>query len=263
MDTALRIRRIIIEQSRRAHVGHIGSALSIADIIAVLYDGVLRLPGTDDPSRDRFILSKGHAVLALYAALYLKDIITKAQLDSYCGDKSLLGSHPEHQLRGIEFSTGSLGHGLSYGAGLALGARMGGASYRTFVLLSDAECEEGSVWEAVMFAAQNKLGNLVTIVDNNGQQAFGKTRDIIDLHPMGEKWRAFGWDVHEVNGHDCGELKSALKRLDTTAGPPHVIIANTVSGKGISFMEGEIKWHYLPMSEEQYNLALEELEARR
>jgi transketolase len=259
--TANEIRRIIIEESYRAHVGHIGSALSIADIIAVLFRDVLRLPGTDSPDRDRFILSKGHAALALYAALSLKGIISEDQLKTYCGDGSLLGCHPEHSLGGIDFSTGSLGHGLAIGAGVALAARLSGASYRAFVLLSDAECNEGSIWETVMFAAHHKLPNLVAIVDDNGQQAFGKTKDVIDLEPLGEKWRTFGWDVHEVNGHSAPELRETLCGLNAVRGGPHVVIAHTVCGKGVSFMEGKVSWHYMPLTKEKYDQAIGEIEA--
>jgi transketolase len=259
--TSGKIRKIIIEESKRANVGHIGSALSIADIIAVLFEHELRLAGTDHPDRDRFILSKGHAALALYAALLLKGILNKDQVQSYCCDGSLLGVHPEHQLDGVDFSTGSLGHGLAFGAGVALAARLSGRPYRAFVLVSDAECNEGSLWETVMFAAHHKLANLVAIVDNNGQQALGKTKDVIDLHPLGEKWRSFGWKVHEVDGHDPMDLKSTLKSLETVDGPPNVLVANTVSGKGVSFMEGKVEWHYLPLSDALYSQALMELEA--
>jgi transketolase len=261
--TAKKIRRIIVEESKRANVGHIGSALSVADIVAVLFEHELRLGGTNDPDRDRFILSKGHAALALYAALHLKGIMRQDQVQTYCCDGSLLGVHPEHQLNGVDFSTGSLGHGLAFGAGVALAARLSGRPYRAFVLVSDAECNEGSLWETVMFAAHHKLANLVAIVDNNGQQALGKTKDVIDLHPLGEKWSVFGWKVHEVDGHDSMELKETLRSLDTADGPPNVLVANTVSGKGVSFMEGKVEWHYLPLSDELYSQALTELEASR
>lgn len=259
--TPYQIRKIVIDESKRAYVGHIGSSLSIADIIAVLFNGVLRHPGTDEEGRDRFILSKGHAALALYAALHLKGILTRDQLQTYCCDGSLLGVHPEHQLKGIDFSTGSLGHGLAIGAGVALAARMQSADYRCFVLVSDAECNEGSLWETVMFAGHHKLSNLVAIIDDNGQQALGKTKDILDLSPLGDKWRAFGWSVHEVDGHNPDELRTALEGLPTGDGPPHVIHAHTISGKGVSFMEGKVDWHYLPLSDEQYNQALDDLEA--
>ncbi|MFH1114524.1 MAG: transketolase [Pseudomonadota bacterium] len=255
------IRRIIIDESKRANVGHIGSALSVADIIAVLFNDVMRKPGSDEPDRDRFILSKGHAALALYAALYLKGILTYDLLRTYCCDDSPLGVHPEHRLEGIDFSTGSLGHGLAIGAGVAMAARMRSEDFRSYVLVSDAECNEGSLWETVMFAGHHKLSNLVAIIDDNGQQALGRTKDIIDLRPLGEKWRAFGWDVHEVDGHNPRELAGVLHGLDTRKGPPHVIQAHTVSGKGVGFMEGKVEWHYMPLSDEQYEQALRDLEA--
>ena len=254
------IRRIIIEESKRANVGHIGSALSIADTIAVLFDGVLQVPAPDDPVRDRFILSKGHAALALYAALYLKGILSRDQLQTYCADGSLLGVHPESNLNGVDFSTGSLGHGLAFGAGVALAAKMSKADYRAFVLVSDAECNEGSLWEAVMFAAHHRLSNLVAIVDDNGQQALGPTKDVLDLSPLGNKFRAFGWDVREVDGHNRKELGEALDKLCAATAVPGVVIAKTVCGKGVSFMEGKVEWHYLPLSDEQYAQAINELE---
>jgi transketolase len=257
----LEIRRIILEQSHRAHVGHIGSALSTVEIIAALYGGILRIPEPDDPERDRFILSKGHAVLTLYAALFLKGWIGKADLDSYCGDDSLLGVHPERELKGIDFSTGSLGHGLSMGAGSALGAKLDGSDRRVFVLVSDAECNAGSLWEAVMFAAHHGAGNLVAIVDLNGQQALGYTEQILSLSPMAERWKAFGWDTHIVDGHDPSALTRTVASLDTRSGRPHVLIAKTVFGKGVSFMEGQIKWHYSPMTDDEYRQALTEIGA--
>jgi len=253
------IRRIILEQSKRAHVGHIGSALSIADIVAALYDDILRLPAPEDPERDRFVLSKGHAALALYAALHLKGWLSEASLNTYCGDETLLGVHPEHALRGVDFCTGSLGHGLSIAAGAALAARLQGSSRRAFVLVSDAECNAGSLWEAVMFAAHHQLANLVAIVDLNGQQALGYTAEVLSLEPLAERWRAFGWNVHEVDGHDRLALRETISSLDTVAGVPHVLIARTVFGKGVSFMESRIKWHYWPMSETEYQQALQEI----
>jgi transketolase len=254
-----RIRRIIIEQSRRAGVGHIGSALSIVEIIAALYGDVLRIDDTDDPERDRFILSKGHAALALYSALFLRGWMTAAELDSYCGDASLLGVHPEHSLKGVDFSIGSLGQGLSFGAGSALAAQLRGSRRRVFVLVSDAECNEGALWEAAMFAAHHRLSNLTAIVDLNGQQAFGYTEEVLSLSPMAERWRAFGWDVREVYGHDAEALAEVMKEPPTEEGRPRVLIAKTTFGKGVSYMEGQIKWHYYPMSESEYTRALEEI----
>ncbi len=253
------IRQIILKQSRRAHVGHIGSALSIADIITALYGGILNILDPDARDRDRFILSKGHAALSLYAALYMKGWLSQAQLDTYCGDGTLLGVHPEHQLRGVDFSTGSLGHGLSFGVGAALAARLLGSTRRTFVLVSDAECNEGSLWEAVMFAAHHGLANLVAIIDLNGQQALGYTDDVLSLTPMANRWKAFGWDVHEVDGHCIPAIGETIAGLNTSAGQPHVLVARTVFGKGVSYMERQIKWHYLPMTEEQYHQALAEI----
>ena len=256
------IRRIILDQSKRAHVGHIGSALSIVDIITALYGLVLRIPDPDDPDRDRFVLSKGHAALALYAALFLKGWISEKILNTYCGDGTVLGVHPEHVLRGVDFSTGSLGQGLSMGAGAALAARLQQSSRRIFVLVSDAECNEGSLWEAVMFAAHHHLSNLIAIVDLNGQQALGYTHQVLNLSPMAERWRAFGWDVCEVDGHDVSAITRTIRDLNTSSGPPHVLIAHTIFGKGVSFMENQIKWHYWPMSEEEYQQALREVEAK-
>jgi transketolase len=254
------LRRIILEQSKRACMGHIGSALSIADIVIALYGSVLRVTDPDDGDRDRFVLSKGHAALALYAALFLKGWITEEKLNTFCGDGSPLAAHPESVLRGVDFSTGSLGQGLSMGAGAALAARLRGSTRRTFVLVSDAECNEGSLWEAVMFAAHHQLANLVAIVDLNGQQAFGYTDQVLDLSPLAERWRAFGWDVHEVDGHDVAQITQTVEQLCTTCGPPHVLIARTIFGKGVSYMENQIKWHYWPMSDEEYLQALAEVE---
>lgn len=255
------LRRIVLEQSKRAGVGHIGSALSIADILAALYGGILHVPAPDDPERDRFILSKGHAALALYAALHLRGWLSASDLDTYCGNDSLLGVHPESALEGVDISTGSLGQGLSVGAGMALGARLTDSPRRVFVLTSDAECNEGSLWEAAMFAAHHRLSNLIAIIDVNGQQALGYTEEVLSLSPLTEKWRALGWDVHDVDGHSVDDLTRVVRSLDTAEGLPHVLVARTTFGKGVSFMENQIPWHYLPMSDEQYARALAELEA--
>lgn len=260
--SAQAIRRIVLDQSKRAGVGHIGSALSIADIVAALFGGGLRVVEPHDPNRDRFILSKGHASLALYAALYLRGWITEKDLDGYCADESLLGVHPERALRGVDFSTGSLGHGLSIGAGAALAARLQGSTRRVFVLVSDAECNEGSLWEAVMFATHHGLANLIAILDLNGQQALGYTSEVLDLTPLADRWRAFGWRVQEVDGHDVQLLADTISGLQTTSGSPHVLIARTVFGKGVSYMESQIKWHYSPMSEAEYLQAVSEITKR-
>jgi transketolase len=240
-------------------VGHIGSCLSIADIVSVLFDDVLNIPEPDNPERDRFILSKGHAALAIYAALHLKGLLDAEQLNTFHEDNSLLSVHPEHQLDGIDFSTGSLGQGLSIGVGAALAARIQRSQRRVFVLLSDAELNEGATWEAVMFAGHHKLQNLTAIVDLNGQQALDYTDQVIDINPVEEKWRMFGWDATTVDGHDVAELRTSLLSSGENSVQPRAVIARTTFGKGVSYMENKIKWHYWPMSDEEYAQALVEL----
>jgi transketolase len=253
------IRRGVLEHSKRANVGHIGSSLSVADMLAAVLGRVLRSESDLDPERDRFVLSKGHAALALYVALHATGRLSAEDLAGFCVDGSPLATHPEHLARGIDFSTGSLGQGLSYAVGAAFAAQMQGSARRAIVLLSDAECNEGSVWEAVMFAAHHRLGNVVALVDVNGQQALGYTREVMDLAPLSTRWSAFGWDVHEVDGHDVNELSNTINRLPTDDASPHVLLARTTFGKGVSYMENQIAWHYLPMSDEQYKTALAEL----
>lgn len=256
--TSQNLRRIILEQSKRAHVGHIGSSLSIVEILISLYRDIIHAPDGNCITRDRFILSKGHAALALYGILHLMGLIPKEILDTYCGNHSLLGVHPHHTLQGIDFSTGSLGQGISYAVGAALAARLQNSKRRIFVLISDGECNEGVVWEAAMFAAQHKLAQLTVIVDDNKQQALGYTKDVLSLHPLAEKWKAFGWNTYDVDGHDKKALSQVISGMKTS-GAPHVIIARTIFGKGVSFMENRIAWHYLPMSNDQYACAFNEL----
>ena len=256
---AIQVRQIILRQSKHAHVGHIGSSLCIADIISVLYGQVLRIKSTNDPDRDRFVLSKGHSALALYAALYLRGWLSEELLETYCQENTLLGVHPERGLPGVDFGTGSLGIGMSYATGAALAAQLQKSRRRVFVLVSDAECNEGIIWEAAMFAAHHHLSNLFAIVDLNGQQALGYTRDVLDLTPLPQKWQAFGWDVHEIDGHDTDQIIQTIKTCEKNTGKPHVIIARTTFGKGVSFMENQIKWHYWPMSEAEYDEALREI----
>jgi transketolase len=258
---AYEIRRTIVDESMRAGVGHIGSALSIADLLAALYGRVLRIGEAAEPERDRFVLSKGHAALALYAALAATDRIDRSLLSTYCGEASMLGAHPEHVLPGVDFSTGSLGQGLSIATGAALAARRQASRRRVFALLSDAECNEGSIWEAAMFAGHHRLANLVAIVDVNGQQALGYTRDVLHPGPAAQRWEAFGWDVHELEGHDPELLATTIAGLDLESGPPHVLLAETTFGKGVSFMEGRIEWHYLPLDEALHRQARDELDA--
>ena len=253
------LRCLILEESRRADVGHIASALSIVDLVAALYGGAMRIDQPEDPARDRFVLAKGHAALAVYAALHLKGWLSREALATYCADDSWLGVHPAHGLRGVDFSTGSLGQGLSIGTGAALAARLQGASRRVFVLLSDAECNEGSTWEAAMFAGHHRLTGLVALVDVNGQQALGRTADVLDQTQAAERWRSFGWQVREVDGHDPQAILAAL--APTNANAPLVLLAHTIAGRGVSFMEREVRWHYMPMSATQYEQAMAESEA--
>jgi transketolase len=252
------IRRIVIEQSYRARVGHIGSALSIADLIAAVFHAQLR---SDGPDRDRFVLSKGHAALALYASLNLQGRIDDDTLASFCGEGSLLGVHPEHALDGVDFCTGSLGHGLSVAAGAALAAKRQRSDRRVFVIMSDAELNEGSVWEAAMFAAHHALDNLVLLIDLNGQQALGYTKDVLDLDVVEDKLATFGWATQVIDGHDQLQLGHALDAAIVGQGRPHGLVARTTFGYGVSFMESEIKWHYLPLDNESFATAIAELEA--
>ncbi len=267
------VRKIILEQSKRADVGHIGSCLSVAHILCALYRNVLRISAPDDPDRDRFILSKGHAGLALYAVLGLKGWISESELNTFCGGDSRFGVHPEIGPKGIDFSTGSLGQGATIAAGAALAARMQSSERRVFCLISDAECNEGSVWEAAMFAGHHKLDNLTFVVDWNGQQALGRTCDVIDCAGLPKRWDSFGWRTTEVDGHSISALITAFSRqYNPQDRRPHVVLARTRFGKGVSFMEAgvpltqnhlpvhAINWHYLPMSDSEYRVAMDELE---
>jgi transketolase len=256
---AQQIRRAVLEQSKRAHIGHIGSALSIAELVAVLVDGTLDLDrGSDRRDRDRFVLAKGHAVLAWYCALHVAGRLTREQLDTFACDGTLLAGHPEHVLDDVDFCTGSLGHGLSMGTGAALAARLQRSERRVVVLLSDAECNEGAVWEAAMFAAQHRLENLTAVIDLNGQQALGYTKDVLDLGPaMADRWRTFGWDAVDVDGHDPEAIRGALDA--PRKGSPRVLVAHTTFGRGVDYMESQIRWHYMPMDDDEYASAVEQV----
>jgi len=268
------LRRWVIERSLAAGVGHVGSALSIVDLVAAMW-ATMRGAGTDDPARDRFILAKGHAALALYGALRFKGLLGQEQFETYCGEGSLLGAHPEHELPGVDLSTGSLGQGLSVGCGLAWGHRAGlpagrrAIAPRVFVLMSDAECDEGQVWEAAMFAGHHRLGGLCAVVDANGTQALGLKNEVVTVPSLAAAWRAFGWEALEVDGHDHAALLNALAAPAAAAGeaaagqdaPPRVIIARTIMGRGVSFMAGRVDWHYRNLTPELAEAALRELEA--
>jgi transketolase len=255
------IRADALRMVHRANASHIGSCLSMADLLAVLYAGVLRMDPTrpDWPERDRFLLSKGHAAAIAYAVLAEVGYFPLDWLDTYCQDGSKLAGHLTYGVPGVELSTGSLGHGLPVGCGMALAAQRDGASYRVFVMLSDGELDEGSNWEAILFAPHQRLEQLIAIVDYNKIQSFGSVAEVLPLDPLAAKWRAFGWAVREVDGHDHAQIAEALGALPFEPGKPSAIIAHTIKGKGVSFMEGQLAWHYKPPNAEQLALALAEL----
>jgi len=261
-NIAARIRKKILKMHTNAGTSHIGSALSCVDILTVLYFGVLKIDSNNslDPNRDRFILSKGHAVSALYAILAERGFFSEKLLGQYCVDGGKLPGHASlGVVPGIEASSGSLGHGLPMGIGMVLSAKYEKSKYKTFVLLSDGECDEGSVWEATLFAAHHKLDNLIVIVDYNKIQALGKTNDIINLEPFARKWTDFGWSAKEINGHNFSEITSAFENIPFKKNKPSIIVAHTVKGKGISFMENKLLWHYKSPNEKQLQAGMEEL----
>ncbi len=260
-DLARRMRVQALQMVHRAKASHIGSALSICDIVAVLYGKIMKLEPIKptDPARDRFILSKGHACVAVYAALAETGFFPLEDLSKYGQDHSVLMNHISHKVAGVEFSTGSLGHGLPFGTGKALAARRSNKDWRTFVLLSDGELGEGSNWEALMFASHHKLDNLVAIVDYNKLQSLTTVDKTLRVEPLAEKARAFGWAVREIDGHDHDSLSEQLSQAPWEAGKPSILIAHTIKGKGVSFMENSVDWHYKSPSTEQLVMALEEL----
>jgi transketolase len=244
---------------------HIGSILSIADILAVLYGSILKYKPKDPKwiDRDRFILSKGHAGAGVYAVLAECGFMPLDKLKTHCQDGSDLSGHVSHKgIPGVEFSTGSLGHGLPVACGMALAAKINKKKHRVFVLLSDGECDEGSNWEAILFAAHHKLNNLVVIIDRNRLQSIYSTEDTLALEPFADKWKSFGWDVIEINGHNHNEIFISCKNEDNSKSKSLCIIANTTKGKGISFMENNTLWHYRSAQGEEYKLAIEELEKK-
>jgi transketolase len=261
-ELALRIRKHAVRMTNLGGSSHVGSVLSMADIVAVLYGAVLRVdPRKPEwPERDRFILSKGHAGAGIYAALAESGFFSTDLLDKHCADGSVLSGHVSHRgVPGVELSTGSLGHGLSIGAGVAYGAKLDNAAHRAFVLLSDGECDEGSTWEAAMFASHHKLDNLVAIIDYNKIQSLGPVDETLALEPFADKWKAFGWTCVEVDGHDHGSLYATLSAVPRVAGKPTCVIAHTTKGKGVSFMERSVLWHYRTPRGSEYDEALNEL----
>ena len=260
------IRRHGIEMTHLSGGSHIGAVLSAADILAVLYADILRYD-PEDPEwdgRDRFIMSKGHAGAAVYAALAESGFFAPTELKTHYQNGSRLSGHVSHHLPGVDLSTGSLGHGLCAAAGMALAAKQDGKHHRVFAVLGDGECDEGSVWEAALFANQYRLENLVAIIDHNHMQSLDTCEKTLELEDFGAKWRAFGWNVIELNGHDHNALRSALTDTRNAGHKPTVVIANTVKGKGVSFMENDILWHYrFPHDGWEYDGAVTALHAAK
>lgn len=260
---ARRVRSHMVRMVHRARSSHVGTGMSAADLLVTLYFHALHV----DPARpqmaerDRFIMSKGHGAAALYAVLAERGFFPVEWLDTFCVNGGRLHGHVDAlDAPGVEVSTGSLGHGLGVGAGMALAAKHDAAAHRVFVLLSDGECDEGSVWEAALFAGHWGLDNLVAIVDYNRWQAFGRTADVLDLEPFADKWRAFGWQVDDVDGHSHGDIAAACASVPLRRGRPSVLLAHTVKGKGVSYMEDQLAWHYRSPNDEQLITALAELE---
>lgn len=264
---AWKIRRHGIEMTHISHGSHIGSVLSVADIVAVLYNDIVNVDCNSPKSsmRDRVILSKGHAGASIYAALAEKGFFDVEELKTHYANGSRLSGHVSHKgIAGIEFSTGSLGHGLPVGLGMALAAKKDEKTHNVFVICGDGECDEGSVWEAALVANHYKLHNLIAIIDHNKMQSLDFCENTIALSPFADKWRAFGWNVLDIDGHDHDALRDAMNIAKNSTDKPNVIIANTIKGRGVSYMENDILWHYrFPHAGEEYDSAVAELNAVR
>jgi transketolase len=263
-ELARRIRLHAVHMTHRAGSSHVASSLSLAELLAVLYGSVLRVtPETvDDPDRDRLILSKGHACAGLYAVLAECGFFPMDWLESFYHDGAKLPGHATaHGIPGIEVSSGALGHGLGIACGLALAGKRDGSPFRVFTVLSDGECDEGSIWEAALFAPHHQLDNLIAIVDYNKIQSLGSVKDVLGLEPFVDKWRAFGWATCEVDGHDVEQIETTLHAVPCEPDRPTCIVAHTVKGKGVSFMENSVLWHYRSPQGDEYNRAIAELEA--
>jgi transketolase len=244
-----------IQMYKKANAGHIGCSLSCIDLLVYfLY--------YKKSEQDLFILSKGHASVALYCVLNEKGIISDSMLGTFYEDGTIMAAHPPAcGVPGVLFGTGSLGHGLSLSSGLALGAKLKNESQKAFCVMSDGECNEGSIWEAAAFASHHKLNNVVAIIDKNNIQGFGFTKDVIDMANLAQKWESFGWEVQECDGHDFLSIENAYENFVTDK--PKCLIANTVKGKGVHFMENKMEWHYLPMTDEQYEMAIKDIESEK
>lgn len=262
VELSRQIRLSVLRMINRAGSSHIGSCFSMAELLAVLYGDILRVdPDAPEwPERDRFILSKGHAAAALYAVLAERGFFPRSLLKTFYENGSVLAGHATHKgVPGVEVSTGSLGHGLPIACGMALAAQRGRKRHRVFALLSDGECDEGTVWEAALFAGHHRLDNLIVVIDYNKIQSLGSVKDVLGLEPFAGKWRAFGWGVTEVGGHDVKQLKDVLQSVPIAPGRPSCVIAHTVKGKGVAAMEDDLLWHYRCPRDDEYDQALLEL----
>jgi len=261
-ELAKAARKIALEMVVRSRASHIGSALSMIDILACLYFDKLSVNITDplDSTRDIFILSKGHACVGLYAILGLKGFFELKELETYGANDSIFMNHISHKVKGVEFSTGSLGHGLPFAVGKALSSKIRRKTNKVFVLVGDGELDEGSNWEGLLFAVHHKLDNLTVIVDYNNLQSLTTVEETLGLEPLKDKFQSFGCAVEEIDGHDHKAINTALEKLDFIVGKPKVIIAKTVKGKGVSYMENKVKWHYSTPNEIEFMQALNEIE---
>jgi transketolase len=258
------IRRHVVQMTHRAKASHVGTSLSMAELLAVLYGGILRVdPSTrESPDRDRFVLSKGHGCAGLYAVLAERGFFPLARLAEFYQDGTRMAGHVTHGgIPGVEVSTGALGHGLSIACGMAFAGRQDRRRFRIFALLSDGECDEGATWEAALLAGHHRLDTLVAIIDYNKIQSLGTVKEVLDLEPLAQKWKAFGWAVREINGHDVAEIHGALSEIPLAPNRPTCIVAHTVKGKGVSFMENDLLWHYRAPDATEVARALAELDA--
>lgn len=260
---ALLLRRMILDIIINSRAAHIASAYSVVELLIYLYEKVLKVnpEKPNSPQRDRFILSKGWGISALYVILAIKGFFNKKLLKTYCKDGSILiGASTKNGIPGIEATTGSMGHGLPLGVGMAMAAKIKRNHYRVFIVISDGECDEGSIWESIMLASQHKLDNLIVIIDYNKWQSFGKVKDILDLEPLREKWEAFGWGVREIDGHNFDDLNMVFSKLPFSKDKPSVIIAHTTKGKGVSILENRNEWHYRTPTNTEIEIAKKELQ---
>ncbi len=259
---SIHYRKKLLEYIKKANAGHTGGSLSCVDILNVLYNRILNVTpeNFNNPGRDRYIQSKGHSVEALYVVLADKGFFPESELETLCKYRSHYVGHPTRKVRGIEHNSGALGHGLAFGTGVALSAKKDNADYKVYVLLGDGELVEGSNWESFLIAAHYSLDNLTAIVDRNNLQITGRTEDVCDIEPLEEKFRAFGWHVEIVDGHNVSALTDVMLKIPFEKNKPNMVIANTIKGKGVSFIENDHTWHHHVPNDQQYQQAQEELD---